>query len=97
MENLNPDDILYLKSATTVTLIYLKDGREIVGMELIGYYEFLTEDPRFFRVHQSHIVNLKHVRSYDPKERMLLLSNHETLEVARQPDRELRRRLGMRE
>lgn len=96
-ENLNPDEILYLKSATTVTMIYLKDGREIVGMELIGYYEFLTENPNFFRVHQSHIVNLKHVRSYDPKERLLLLANHETLEVARQPDRELRRRLGMRE
>lgn len=96
-ENLNPDDILYLKSATTVTMIYLKDNREIVGMELIGYYEFLTENPSFFRVHQSHIVNLKHVRSYDPKERLLLLANNETLEVARQPDRELRRRLGMRE
>ena len=96
-ENLNPDDILYLKSATTVTVIYLKGGREIIGMELIGYYEFLIEDPRFFRVHQSYIVNLKHVRFYDPRERILYLDNDETLEVARQPDRELRKRLGMRE
>ncbi|HAK78094.1 MAG TPA: hypothetical protein DCR35_17800 [Runella sp.] len=95
-ENVNPDDILYLKSAATVTMIYLKGGKEIVGMELIGYYEFLTENPQFFRVHQSHIVNLKHVNSYDPKERMLFLTNGETLEVARQPDRELRKRLGMR-
>lgn len=96
-ENLNPDDILYLKSATTVTVIYLKGGREIIGMELIGYYEFLIEDPRFFRVHQSYIVNLKHVRFYDPRERILFLDNDQTLEVARQPDRELRKRLGMRE
>lgn len=96
-ENLNPDDILYLKSATSVTMIYLKEKREIVGMELIGYYEFLTENPNFFRVHQSSIVNLKHVRVYDPRERILFLDNGETLEVARQPDRELRKRLGMRE
>ena len=55
------------------------------------------EDPLFFRVHQSSIVNLKHVRVYDPRERILFLDNGQTLEVARQPDRELRKRLGMRE
>lgn len=96
-ENLNPDDILYLKSDETITVFYMTDERKIKGMELIGYYEFLMEDPRFFRVHQSSIVNLKHVRVYDPRERILFLDNGQTLEVARQPDRELRKRLGMRE
>jgi two-component system LytT family response regulator len=94
LENINPDNVLYLKSDDKITRFKLQDGSEVVGMELIGYYTFLTEDPKFFRVHQSYIVNLSKVRSYDPKEKTLTLFNGEVVYASRQLNQDLRGYLG---
>ncbi len=93
-ENLKPEDILYLQSDDTITRIHKTDGSVIAAFENIGYYEYITEDPNFFRIEQGCIVNLSHVRVYDQSERLLVLHNGTHLYASRLKDRELRRRLA---
>lgn len=96
-KRLSPNDVLYLQSAGTGTVFHLQDGTKITAMDMIGSYDYLHENPQFFRIHQSYIANLSFVRDYDPTERLLYLNNGEHLVVARDPDRELRRRMRMKE
>ena len=54
-------EILRLESQGNYTTFYTANERIIVSRSLKEYEELLPED-RFFRIHQSHLVNLHYVR-----------------------------------
>lgn len=60
----NIDDIIRLESSNNYTTFFLKNGTKTLISKTIGQYEKLLGDKGFFRIHQSHIVNLNYVRSY---------------------------------
>ncbi len=55
-------DTIRLESDGCYTTFYTTQGERIVVTHSIGDYEHLTNNSNFFRVHQSHIVNLHFVR-----------------------------------
>jgi len=57
-------NIIRCESDNTYTIFYLADKTRIVVSKSIGEYEAMLTDYHFFRIHQSHLINLRYVRSY---------------------------------
>jgi len=56
---IQPDDIVYLKSAGRYTEFYLRDKkRKIISSRPIGQYETLLSEDQFYRIHNSFLINL---------------------------------------
>lgn len=59
---INPEDIVYLKSSGRYTEFYVSNRKlKIVSSKSIGLYEESLDDTRFYRIHNSYIVNLAHL------------------------------------
>ena len=60
---LAPEDIIRLQADGTYTHIFTK-GEKYTGTKNIKEYEQLLNDKNFFRSHNSHLINLKHVKKF---------------------------------
>ena len=58
------DEIIHVDADSSYTKIFLTTGDMIMSSKPLKYFEELLEDYDFVRVHQSHIINLKHIRRY---------------------------------
>jgi two-component system LytT family response regulator len=58
---LKQTNILRLEASGSYTNIYLKDGSRQIASKKLKHFEALLDPQRFFRCHQSHIVNLHEV------------------------------------
>ncbi len=56
------NETIRLESDGCYTSFFTANGERIVVTRAIGEFEYLTETGPFFRVHQSHIVNMNYVR-----------------------------------
>lgn len=61
-------EIIRCKSVNNYTHFYLTEGREIVITKTLKYYEELLGDHGFFRVHQSHMINLQYLNKYNKRD-----------------------------
>jgi len=59
-----PENIIRCESDRNYTFIFLKDGRKILVSRTIKEYEEMLEEHDFFRIHQSHLINLKYLKNY---------------------------------
>ncbi|MEO1255383.1 MAG: LytTR family DNA-binding domain-containing protein [Bacteroidota bacterium] len=55
------DEIIHCESDLSYTIFYT-DKERIMVSKTMGYYDELLNTRGFFRVHKSHLVNLKHVK-----------------------------------
>ena len=60
---LSPDDIIRLEADGTYTHIFSK-GEKFTATKNIKEYEALLIEQHFFRSHNSHLINLKHVSRF---------------------------------
>jgi two-component system LytT family response regulator len=63
-ELINIDDIIRCQADSNYVEIYLVDGSITVMSRSLKYVQALLEDHDFFRAHQSHLVNMRHVSKY---------------------------------
>mgnify|MGYP003624434286 CR=1 FL=1 len=61
---LERDDVIMLKSDKSYTTIYLKSEQEIVVSKTLKDVEKKFLFPQFYRVHNSYLINLNHVKEY---------------------------------
>lgn len=62
------ENIIYLQSDGRYTIFFLKEGKKIVASRNLGEYENIVDKNLFFRIHNSYIVNLKHVVSINKRD-----------------------------
>ncbi len=80
---INLSSIIRCQSEGNYTIIYLKDGRKITVARTLKDFEELLSGYDFFRVHNSHIVNLSHVKSYSKsKVGHIVMMDESQVEVA---------------
>ncbi len=78
------DDILFLKADNCYTEIHLTNGKKYTVVRLIKYFEEVLQSPWFIRIHQSYVVNMKHMSRYLNKDHQAVeLNNGALIPVSR--------------
>ncbi len=91
---LDKDDVVMLKSDKSYTTIYLKSEQQIVVSKTLKEVEKKFMFPEFFRVHNSYLVNLNHVKEYlKGLGGELIMTNGLTASISRNRKIELFKRL----
>jgi len=58
-------DIIRCQSDVNYTIIYKKDKSSLTVAKTLKDFEALLKDYQFFRIHNSHLVNLNYIKSYN--------------------------------
>lgn len=61
---LDRDDVIMLKSDKSYTTIFLKSEQQIVVSKTLKEVEKKFQFSEFFRVHNSYLINLNHIKEY---------------------------------
>jgi two-component system LytT family response regulator len=64
MEYLNTRDIIRIEADRSYCWFYLQDRRKYLVSKNLKDYQDLLSDRDFFRPHNSHLINLDHVKKY---------------------------------
>lgn len=76
--------IIYLRGEVNYTRFYLDDKTELLSSKTLKEYEKLLSNAGFCRVHQSFLINLSHVTSYQRGEGgVVSLTNGAHVDVSR--------------
>lgn len=59
---LGPDDILHCEGDSNYTCIHLSNGKKITTAKTLKEVEATLQGLGFYRIHQSHLVNLKYIQ-----------------------------------
>lgn len=75
-------DIIHCQAETSYTHIFTKNDKFLVSKG-IRFYEDLLKDANFFRIHNSHLVNVNHVKKYTKgKGGYVTMSNNSNIDVS---------------
>lgn len=76
-------DIIRCESSGNYTIFHFADGTNLMVTRTLKEYDQLLSDSGFFRVHQSHLVNKKHITAFVKTEGgYLLMSNGQHVSVS---------------
>lgn len=76
-------DIIRCESNINYTTIYIKESNPITVAKSLKEFEKMLSDFNFFRVHNSHLINMAYVKSYNrSKGGFVQLTNGEEVEVS---------------
>jgi len=62
------DDIIRLESDANYTIVYLNAGDKIMISKSLKEYSDILEERGFFRVHQSHLINLNYFKLFEKQD-----------------------------
>lgn len=80
---LHVSNILYCMADVNCTFFYMSDGGKVFSSNTLKTYAEMFIDSDFYRVHQSYLVNLKHVKKYTKgKPAYVVMSNNEKIKVS---------------
>ncbi|AXY74007.1 DNA-binding response regulator [Paraflavitalea soli] len=89
-------DIIRCEAKSGYTTFFIKDMEKIISSKNIKEYEPLLTDDTFFRIHNSHIVNLNYVKKYHRgRGGFLEMEDGAMIEVATRRKDELMARFGL--
>jgi len=91
---LDKSDIIMLKSDKSYTTVFLEDNKKIVVSKTLKEVEKKFDFQEFFRVHNSYLININHVKEY--RKSMggeLLMSNGMSASISRNKKNELLEKL----
>lgn len=91
----NMDDVIRCEADRNYTSIYLQDGRKLLSSKVLKEYERLFSEHHFIRLHNSHIINLRHVKRYIKGEGgTVIMSDDSAVDVSRRRKAEFLERLN---
>ena len=78
------DEIIRCESDNNYTTIYLRNGQRMVMSRTLKSLERELQEPKFIRVHRSHLVNIGFVKSLNSREEVVIhLDNGAVVPVSR--------------
>lgn len=76
-------DIIRCESEVNYTTIFLKDKQKLVVAKTLKEFEEMLSEYNFFRVHNSHLINLAYIKSYNKgKGGFVTLADNSSIEVS---------------
>lgn len=92
----NLDDIVRCQADSNYTQIILADSKKVMVSKTLKLIEDRIDNSRFFRVHQSHLVNLNHIVSYSKADGGdLKMSDNSVIPIARTKKSEFLQRMNL--
>lgn len=76
------DHIIRCETSGSYTTFFLTDGRKIMVSKPLKTYEDLLQPPAFFRIHQSHLINVNCIVSYS-REGMVQMNDKSFVPISR--------------
>jgi two-component system, LytTR family, response regulator len=64
----NVSELMYLQADSNYTILHLSGLNKIVSTRSLGEFEKILEEPSFFRIHKSTIINMKYLQAYSSYE-----------------------------
>ncbi len=64
MEYLNTKEIIRVEADRSYSWFYMESGQKYLVSRNLKEYQELLSDRNFFRTHNSHLINLEHVKKY---------------------------------
>lgn len=95
LEFLPVQDIIRCESHINYTSIFLTNGQKLTVARTLKEFEELLEEHNFYRVHNSHLINLAWIKSYHKgKGGSVLMTDNTEIEVSTRRKDELLKRLA---
>jgi two-component system LytT family response regulator len=92
---IDAEEVLYCLSTGPYTVFYLKGGQELVCSKSIGEYEKMLEEKGFYRIHNSSLINVEHLKRFVRTDGGYVeMSDGKTLTVSRRKKDEFLSYLG---
>ncbi len=85
---LKVNDIIRLQSESNYTLFYLIENKKIIVSKTLKYFEEKLLEFNFSRVHQSHLVNLAHMKEIDQRDNFILMTDESKVEISKRKKKE---------
>lgn len=77
------NDIIRCEASANYTTIYVQNVKKIVVSKPLKEYDEMLCDHNFFRIHQSHLINLNHIKSYQKgKGGSVIMTDNSEVEVS---------------
>lgn len=83
VEFVRVDEIVRCEAQGAYTKIILREGKPVMVSKVIKEYDYLLKDHGFYRVHQSHLINLRDVQKYIKPDNALLMRDGAYIQLAR--------------
>jgi len=92
---LQVNDIVRCESDINYTTIYMNDKQKIVVAKTLKEFEELLGAYNFFRVHNSHLINLAYIKSFNKgKGGFITLADNSEIEVSTRRKEEFLKKLS---
>lgn len=89
------NDIIRCQANINYTTIILKDKQKYTVAKSLKEFEGLLTEYNFFRVHNSHLINLTYIKSYQKgKGGSVLMTDHSEIEVSTRRKEQLLKRMS---
>ena len=77
-------NIIHVDSEGRYSILYTSEGKRLMVTKPLGTYEDILSDKGFFRIHNSHIINLIHVKQFLKRDKdAVVMSNGSSLSISR--------------
>ncbi len=84
--------IIHIESSSNYSKIYFKEGKTLLVTKLLKDFEEMLVPYRFYRIHNSHLINLIHIKKYIRGDGgQVVMQNNEVIDVARRKKEEFLR------
>ena len=80
---LHLEEIVHVEGSGSYSTFYMIDGTTLVASRNLMHYERLIESRTFFRTHQSHLINLSHLKSFSANNSQVLLTGDRAVSVSK--------------
>lgn len=91
-KTLDISEIVAIESGSgNYAFFFMADGAEFVCTKTLGYYDDLLSSSGFHRIHRSHMVNLRHIESFESKKDSVVMSNQRVFPIASRRKSEFRK------
>ncbi len=82
-------NILHIESSSNYSKIFFKEGKTIVVTKLLKDFEDMLQPYRFYRIHNSHLINLNYILKYVKAQGgQVIMQDGTTIDVARRKKEE---------
>lgn len=80
---LKVNDIIRLESESNYSLVYLVNHKKYMVSKTLKYFEEKLLPYNFMRIHQSHLINLLHMKEIDHADNICVMSDGTKLEISK--------------